>query len=486
MQQLINLDSQTDRQTEQYYDDLMSYIRDHLMAFYQQYADENSLSLSETMARVSKWDIDQWKSTIDSLGDTSDWPQEAKDRLKAQALIASINRQFLIGSILAIGIIHTTVKNQKAIKNRVNSDGKDEVKRLTKSLKLPRKQVKRATSIITQASTREQWSSNLWVDSDKLAADVQYLVNQNLKHGLSLDDLPMLLNKHANPNQFNPKQSVGDRIEQLNYETKRLVRTESARLKYETDITTFRMQGVKWVKWLTEPGACSICQGIADGGPYAIDDVPEIPGDSHPNCRCSIVAYYGWPVPMKQGGYTTISDSFDDVSEKTNASLWNADTGYIQTDNAFRLNSVLRGTSSGTLSQQDEETIKLLDDVISTHKAPRTLTAVRFVGSDFMNDLVDQIKPTSNEEFLTALNTGKFSKSDKGFTSVSLSSNNLFLNRPVKLTIVIPKGTSMFVTNNSIESEAILARNTKYAILKAKINGKRQLEVLIRPRKGGK
>lgn len=291
MQQLINLDSQTDRQTEQYYDDLMSYIRDHFMAFYQQYANDEGLSLSQTMTRVSNWDIEQWKSAIDSLGDTSDWPQEAKDRLKAQSVIASINRQFLIGSILAIGIIHATVRNQKAINNRVTYDGKDEVKHLTKRLKLPRKHAKKVKSIITQESTREQWSSNLWVDSDKLAADVQYLVNQNLKHGLSLDDLPRLLEKHVNPNQFKPGQSIADRVEQMSYETKRLVRTESARLKYETDLATYRMKGVKWVKWLTEPGACSKCQGIADGGPYAIDDVPEIPGDSHPNCRCSIVPY---------------------------------------------------------------------------------------------------------------------------------------------------------------------------------------------------
>jgi len=120
---------------------------------------------------------------------------------------------------------------------------------------------------------------------------VQYLVNQKLKHGLSLDDLPQLLAKHANPNQFRPGQSVADRVEQMNYETKRLVRTESARVKYETDRATYVLKGVKWIRWMTEPSACSKCQGIAAGSPYAIDDVPEIPGDSHPNCRCSIVPY---------------------------------------------------------------------------------------------------------------------------------------------------------------------------------------------------
>lgn len=285
------MDSQSDKQSEQYYDEFLSYIRDHLTAFYQHYADDNGLTLAQTTSRVSRWDINQWKHAIDSLGDTSGWPEEAKDRLTGQTAVASINKRFLMGSIIAIGVIHLTVRNQRAVDKRVATDGHDESNRMKKALNLSRKQVKKHTGIITQASTRKQWSESLWVDSDKLAADVQYLVNQNLKHGLSLDGLPRLLNKHANPNQFKPSQSIADRVEQMSYETKRLIRSESARMKQQVDITSYKMRGVKWVKWLTEPGACSKCQGIAAGGPYPIDEVPEIPGDSHPNCRCSIVPY---------------------------------------------------------------------------------------------------------------------------------------------------------------------------------------------------
>lgn len=291
MNQLIQLDNQADKQSDQYYSELLSYIRDHLLAFYQKYAGENGLTLSQTMTRVSKWDLEQWKQALDSLGDTSDWPEEVQDRLKIQTYVASVNRQQLIGSILTLGVIGLTVKNQRTIEKRIKSDGIDEVTHLKKTLKLPPKQVKKAMSVITQVSTRNQWSENLWMDSDKLAGDVQYLVNQNLKHGLSLDSLPNLLEKHTNPNQFKPGQSIADRAEQMSYETKRLVRTESARMKQQVDLATYRMKGVKWVKWLTEPGACSKCQGIAAGGPYAINDVPDIPGDSHPNCRCSIVPY---------------------------------------------------------------------------------------------------------------------------------------------------------------------------------------------------
>lgn len=269
----------------------MSYIRDHLMAFYQHYADENGLSLSQTAARISKWDLSEWKRAVDSMGDMSDWPDEAKNRVKIQSYTAGIDRNHLIGAILALGIVKLTVLNQKNIQKRIESDGKAEVKRMTSAFNLPKKQISKATSVITQPATRELWSRNLWVDSDKLAADVQYLVNQHLKHGMSLDDLGTLLAQHVNPKQFKPGQSIADRTAQLNSNTKRIVRTESARLVDEVNMTTYRMQDVKYVDWVTEPGACAPCLGLAETGPYLIGDAPDIPGDSHPNCRCSKVPH---------------------------------------------------------------------------------------------------------------------------------------------------------------------------------------------------
>jgi len=115
------------------------------------------------------------------------------------------------------------VKNQRGIVKRVTEDGRAEVKRMTDAFNLPKNQVKNMTSIITQPETRKLWSDSLWVDSDKLASDVQYLVNQHLKHGMSLDDLDELLNKHANPKQFKPGQSIADRIEQIKFNMRRIL-----------------------------------------------------------------------------------------------------------------------------------------------------------------------------------------------------------------------------------------------------------------------
>lgn len=484
MNQLIQLDNQTDKQSNQYYSELLSYVRDHLLAFYQKYAGESGLTLSQTITRVSKWDLEQWKQALDSLGDTGDWPEEAQDRLKIQIYMASINRQQLIGSILALGVIGLTVKNQRSIEKRVKSDGIDEVNHLKQTLKLPSKQAKKATSVITQTSTRKQWSENLWVDSDKLAGDVQYLVNQTLKHGLSLDDLSNLLEKHANPSQFKPGQSIADRAEQMSYETKRLIRSESARMKQQVDLATYRMKGVKWVKWLTEPGACSKCQGIAAGGPYAIDDVPEIPDDSHPNCRCSVVPYNGWPVPMEPLGLRNLEAATAPISKAEKKTLWDKEYGYIQTPNAYDINIALRNSRLDTLNADSRKTVEVLDNLIDSRSSSRTLIATRYLKPDYVSDLINEIRPKSNQEFVTALNSGKYVKQENGFTSVSLSANNLFKNLPVEVTFVLPKGTKMLITDNFIESEAILSRGVTYAIIRARVEDDGRLRMIMKP-KGG-
>lgn len=289
IQQLIDLDSQSDQNSSQYYSDCLAYIRNHLTAFYQQYAGESGLTISQTVARVSKWDLKEWKQALDSLGDTSDWPNEAIKRIKLQSFTAGIDKGHLLGAILALGVIALTVKQQHSIDQRVTSDGKAEAKRMVQAFGTSLQKRKHVTSIITQPETRKIWSDNLWIDSDELAGDVQSLVNRHLKHGMSLNDLSTILESHVNSSQFRPNQSIADRIKQMEFNTRRIVRTESARLIDEVNMTTYRMNGVKEVDWIAEPNACTTganCAAIAANSPYGIDEVLSIPGDTHPNCRC--------------------------------------------------------------------------------------------------------------------------------------------------------------------------------------------------------
>ena len=96
------------------------------------------------------------------------------------------------------------VSNQRNSTHRVALDGKTEAKRMGDFFNLTSNQPKKVTSIITDPETTKIWSRNLWIDADKMAGDVQYLVNQHLKHGMSLNDLNNILAAHTNPKQFKP------------------------------------------------------------------------------------------------------------------------------------------------------------------------------------------------------------------------------------------------------------------------------------------
>ena len=301
IQQLINLDNQTDSKSNQYTAECLGFIQSHLLVFYEQYADDTGLSLSQVNQRVSRWDMAQWKRAIGQMGDVSDWPEDAKQRMSITGFIAGIDRSHLLDAIISLGIIKMTVLNQKNITYRVELDGKAEAKRMGDFFSLTSKQSKKIASIITEPETAKIWSRNLWIDADKMAGDVQYLVNQHLKHDMSLNDLNDILASHANPKQFKPTQSAADRIRQMEFNARRIVRTESARLKDEVNMTTYRMKGVKKVDWVCEPGACLKCQGIEELGPYSVNGAPGIPDDSHPNCRCSKIPHVDRMLPPVVG-----------------------------------------------------------------------------------------------------------------------------------------------------------------------------------------
>ncbi|WP_334468887.1 hypothetical protein [Levilactobacillus sp. HBUAS67488] len=63
----------------------------------------------------------------------------------------------------------------------------------------------------------------------------------------------------------------------MEFNARRIVRTELARIKDKVNMTTYRMKDVKKVDWVCEPGVCQKCQGIEEGGPYWINDAPGIP-----------------------------------------------------------------------------------------------------------------------------------------------------------------------------------------------------------------
>ena len=140
---------------------------------------------------------------------------------------------------------------------------------------------------IVMASTEgANWSQRLWLNQDALKAQLDAVLSTGIIIGQSNQAIAKRL-----------RDQVKSTVKNHAYVTERLARTETARVQYNAQIDSIKAADYKYVKWYAEPGACRVCQRINDNdeydlgiGVYPVDEVPEIP--IHPNCRCSISAYW--------------------------------------------------------------------------------------------------------------------------------------------------------------------------------------------------
>lgn len=140
---------------------------------------------------------------------------------------------------------------------------------------------------IVMASTEgATWSQRLWANQDALKAQLDQVLSTGIITGQSNQAMARRL-----------RDQVKATVKNHAYVTERLARTESARVQFKAQVEAVNDAGYKYVKWYAEPGACKVCQEINDNdrydlgiGVYPVDEVPTIP--AHPNCRCSISAYW--------------------------------------------------------------------------------------------------------------------------------------------------------------------------------------------------
>ncbi len=145
--------------------------------------------------------------------------------------------------------------------------------------------------------------------------------------------------------------------------------------------------------------------------------------------------------------------------------------GYVQTSNSFDINAALRVGDTSTIKPDDRVTIKTLNDVIGRTQIRDSIIADRYCDEGFL-EAVFGVKLKSGrvadvDDAVAQLKAFVgITKTEPAFMSVSLKSDkNVFTNRRIKMKVLLEDGTSVYVTNNKIESEAILHTGTKYRLL---------------------
>lgn len=155
--------------------------------------------------------------------------------------------------------------------------------------------------------------------------------------------------------------------------------------------------------------------------------------------------------------------------------------GYINTFNSFAINAAMRTDKTDTLDEDDKKTCDVLLKHCLNNQFDEKVLVVRNVSPGFLSqqfgvtldgqELTDKLIKKSGDEACLKLEKD-FQEAmigkkilDKGFTSVSLVPHaNVFNTRTIQFSIMVPAGTKAYVTNNLIESEAILAPGTSLNI----------------------
>lgn len=231
----------------------------------------------------------------------SDFPQEINDRLRVYNATMRINQLELIKSEIGIHLLDLGMDIETKITDKVNVDYFAEMKRqagilrstVSNNIWTSPAVIDRATANITVGA----FSKNIWANIDNLKARLDGLVATAMIRG----DNPKEMIKYLKPMV---KKTVGD----ATYAAERIARTESSRVQHEAQVLSLKQNDYRYCKWYIEPGACKYCREIAHSnsggnlleGIYEVDDCPDIP--VHPNCRCSIGAYWLAEESVKQSG----------------------------------------------------------------------------------------------------------------------------------------------------------------------------------------
>lgn len=229
------------------------------------------------------------------------FPQEINERLKVYNATMRINQLELLKSEVGTHLLDLGVDVETKITDKVYKDYFDEMKRQAGILKATTNNNIWASPAVIDSATANiavgAFSKNIWANIDNLKARLDGLLATAMIRGDNPKEMVKYLKSLV-------KSTVGDSA----YAAERIARTESSRVQHEAQVLSLKQNDYKYCKWYIEPGACKYCREIAHSnsggnlpeGIYEVDDCPDIP--VHPNCRCSIGAYWLDEENVKQSG----------------------------------------------------------------------------------------------------------------------------------------------------------------------------------------
>lgn len=241
----------------------------------------------------------------------ADFSKAVNDQMRVYNATMRINRLEMLKSQIGLEMVQSGIDVDKDLHDKLSQDYIDEVKRQAGIMGVTAKPSmwtdSKVAKVIMGQTESANFSQRLWANQAALKAQLDVVVSNGIIQGQNPREMATKL-----------KANVAKTIANYRYVTERLVRTESARVQHRAQIDSLIANDYRFCKWHAEPSACKACLEIVNNDPdgngrgiYEVDDVPIIP--YHPNCRCSISAYW---VDGKNNSYKATVGASRDSKDK--------------------------------------------------------------------------------------------------------------------------------------------------------------------------
>ena len=290
--ELIKRDLDRDKLITQLYQESYDRLQAQIDKFYLGYAGREGLTKQEAMKRASEFDVTKFAEKARKAVKEKDFSHKTNSWLRIYNLKMKVSRLELLKAELGLEINSLTSNLDEVFDKARRSEYLAEFKRQAGILGISSSgATKRLEAILNADFYGQSFSSRVWGKT-------------GLQPLLQRDVFASLNRIYTDMNGYQKEMKLlANKYGTSEYNAKRLIKTEIARINSDTDHAMLKDNGFTHMIFVAEHGACNICEPL-DNTAVPIDKVEKGVNmfPMHPNCRCS--AYGHIEMKYKDGRST--------------------------------------------------------------------------------------------------------------------------------------------------------------------------------------
>lgn len=300
--ELIKRDLDRDKLITQLYQESYDRLQAQIDKFYLGYAGREGLTKQEAMKRASEFDVTKFAEKARKAVKEKDFSHKTNSWLRVYNLKMKVSRLELLKAELGLEINSLTSNLDEVFDKARRSEYLAEFKRQAGILGISSSgATKRLEAILNADFYGQNFSSRVWGKT-------------GLQAILQRDVFASLNRIYTDMNGYQKEMKLlANKYGTSEYNAKRLIKTEIARINSDTDHAVLKDNGFTHMIFVAESGACDICKPLNNTA-VPIDKVEKGVNmfPMHPNCRCSAYGH----IEMKYKDGRSTLDEFNSWSEK--------------------------------------------------------------------------------------------------------------------------------------------------------------------------